>query len=134
MTEGGTLVSKELGKELVNNELEGGMLVKREGGVGRGEGWSAEPARDLEFKVNNVIIVKEHKQNISTIQAPGSLKAIPVQRHGGGGRGGPLKLRLVFSALGAAVLEPNLRNQSIRSLSNVFLDVQQQSRPERVLR
>ena len=39
MTEGGTLVSKELGKELVNNELEGGMLVRREGGVGRGEGW-----------------------------------------------------------------------------------------------
>ena len=64
MTEGGTLVSKELGKELGNNELEGGMLVRREGGVGRGEGWSAEPARDLEFKVNKVIIVKEHKQNI----------------------------------------------------------------------
>ena len=137
MTEGGTLVSKELGKELVNNELEGGMLVRREGGVGRGEGWSAEPARDLEFKVNKIIIVKEHKQNISTIQAPRSLKAIPVQRHRGGGRGGSLKLRLVFSALGASVLEPNLRNQSIRnikSLSNVFLDVQQQSRPERVLR
>ena len=115
MTEGGTLVSKELGKELVNNELEGGMLVRREGGVGRGEGWSAEPARDLGFKVNNVI-VKEHKQNISTIQAPGSLKAIPVQRHRGGGRGGSLKLRLVFSALGASVLEPNLRNQSIRNI------------------
>ena len=64
MTEGGTLVSKELGRELGNNELEGGMLVRREGGVGRGEGWSAEPARDLEFKVNKVIIVKEHKQNI----------------------------------------------------------------------
>ena len=116
MTEGGTLVSKELGKELVNNELEGGMLVRREAGVGRGEGWSAEPARDLEFKVNNVIIVKEHKQNISTIQAPGSLKAIPVQRHRGGGRGGSLKLRLVFPALGATVLEPNLRNQSIRNI------------------
>ena len=116
MTEGGTLVSKELGKELVNNELEGGILVRREAGVGRGEGWSAEPARDLEFKVNYLIIVKEHKENISTIQAPGSLKAIPVQRHRGGGRGGSLKLRLVFSALGASVLEPNLRNQSIRNI------------------
>ena len=77
MTEGGTLVSKELGKELVNNELEGGMLVRREGGVGRGEGWSAEPARDLGFKVNKVIIVKEHKQNISGTRHQASVTWIP---------------------------------------------------------
>ena len=52
----------------------------------------------------------------------------------GGRTAGLVELALVLAALGATVLEPNLRNQSIRSLSNVFLDVQQQSRPERVLR